>query len=374
MSFDYTVFDVTVTPLTPLHIGSGETLLQEYDFHVMGNITYRLNQDAILTEQEVADPQQAELLARTPPAQLLDDKRDYHAGSRFIRYRLAGRPRSKREGAELREQIKTVRNEAYLPGSSLKGAIRTALTWHGWAEQRLSPQKTDLEGNPKYAGRRLEQQLMGRDPNHDLLRALQVSDSAPTDADCFMVLNAQVMMARGLGSPIEVEAIRPDTPFHLTMKIDTRLLGDWAGQNQLRLGGNPTWLTALPQYIQAHTRQRLESGWEWFKKKPDAKQAAGLYRQLLGVKLPENSCLLQIGWGTGWGGKTYGSRLQANGPLMEFIISKYRLARGRRNPGDAFPKSRRVAVSVAKDPAGKFKPVPGLPLGWVLMELKERDL
>jgi CRISPR-associated protein Csm5 len=371
MKFDYTIYEITVTPLTPLHIGSGALLLKDYDYAVFGNATWRINEDILLEAQHVADPRLADTLAQTPPAQLLKPA-DFKPDSPFFRYRLAGKPRAMEAGAQLREQLKTARDELYLPGSSLKGAIRTALAWHGFAEKGLKPNPSDLERNRKFAGRRLEQAIFGGDPNHDLLRALQVSDSAPVGKDRLMVLNVQVVTRGGLGSPIEVEAIQPDTPFQLTLKVDQALFSPWAKDNRLQLGGSSTWLERLAQLIQSHTHQRLQAEAAWYQKRPGAEQTAQFYRELRQAKLPANSCLLQLGWGTGWGDKTYGSHLQQNQAFMEYIVAEYRLAMGQRKKGDPFPKSRRSAVRVIKDKSGQAQQRPGLPLGWVLLELKER--
>lgn len=372
MSFDYTLYDVTVTTLTPLHIGSGHMLLNEYDYKVRNKKTWRINEDAWLEAQDADDPKLVETLSRTPPGQLLEAK-DFTAGSPYFRYTLNGQPRAEGAGAQLQELLKTVKDEAYLPGSSLKGAIRTALAWHGWQETNKKPNLRDLERNRQYAGRRIEQELMGRDPNHDLLRALQVSDSAPAGKDCFLVLNVQVITGGGLGSPIELEAIQTDTPFTLTIKVDNRLLGHWAKQNRLKLGGNANWLANLPAYIQTHTRQRLNDELAWASERASAKPLAGFYNQLVGLTLPKNKCLLQVGWGTGWADKTYGNHLQGNQRFMDAIIKDYQLSMGNKHrPGDPFPKSRRTVMRVVKDKSGRIQQQPAVPLGWVLMEMKER--
>ncbi len=371
MSFAYTTYDVTVTTLTPLHIGSGRTLLNEYDYAIHNNQTWRIDEDTLLEAQEVDDPVLADTLARTPPAQLLRQE-DYVPDNFLFRYVLEGQPRATGEGAQLQEQIKTVRDEAYLPGSSLKGAIRTALAWHGWQEMGLQPNTRDLNRNRKYAARDIEKKLMGRDPNHDLLRALQVGDSQPTGKDAFLVLNAQVVTKGSLGSPIELEAVQVDTPFHLAIKVDNQLFGQWARKNRLRLGGNPDWLAQIPPIIQKHTNQRVETELNWFRQRSGATGPVGFYQQIAGVKLPPTTCILQVGWGTGWAGKTLGSHLQADRRFMERVIDTYRLARGKRQQGDVFPKSRRTTVRVSKNKQEHTHQQPAVPLGWVLMEMKER--
>ncbi len=375
MIFDYKIYEVTVTPLTPLHIGSGRLLLNEYDYAIYEKFTWRIDEDAFISAQQeaqnVTDMRLAEKLAKIAPAQLLTPA-DYKPGSNLFRYRLTGTPRAKGAGAQLQEMVKTVTDEAYLPGSSLKGAIRTALAWHGWAEKRLQPDTRDLDRDRRFAGRWIEKQIMGPDPNHDLLRALHVSDSDPAGKDCFIVLNAQVVTPGSLGSPIELEAVKPDTAFSLTIKIDQQLFSQWAKTNQLQLGGNGAWLNNLPALIQGYTAPRLNQELAWYQNRSGAEQTTGFYRQLIGAKLPPNACLLQLGWGTGWQGKTYGSHLQQDQPFMESIISTYRLAKGKRLAGDPFPKSRRSTVQVVKDKTGQTRQRVGVPLGWVLMEMKEK--
>ena len=43
-----TVYRVNIQTLSPLHIGDGDELRQDFDFAVHGNNTYRLDEDAIL--------------------------------------------------------------------------------------------------------------------------------------------------------------------------------------------------------------------------------------------------------------------------------------------------------------------------------------
>lgn len=370
-TYDYTVYDVTVTTLTPLHIGSGTTLLKDYDFAVRNGKTWRINEDALLELQNVDDPKLADTLAQTPPAQLLKSE-DYTPDSGLFRYQLQGEPRAKGAGAELQEQIKTVHDELYLPGSSLKGAIRTALAWHGWTEQNIQPGKHDFGDRPKFAGQKLEKDIMGPDPNHDVLRALQVSDSAPISNKRLVLINVAVMGGRRDSIPVELEAIQFDTPLTLTIKIDRALFGQWAQQHRLRLGGNPAWFNDLPALIQAHTRPRIETELRWFEEVARAKAPMTFYRQMLNAKLPPLSCFLQIGWGTGWDSKTYGSHLQEDARLMTDLIRRYDLSRGKHQPGKPFPASRRATVQVVHDQSGRTKQVPNLPPGWVLLQMKER--
>ena len=79
----YTLYDVTVSVLTPLHIGSGKDLLNEYDYAIRNGRTWRLNESALLDAQDVEDADTAALLGGRPPAELLQAQ-DFRPKSRFF--------------------------------------------------------------------------------------------------------------------------------------------------------------------------------------------------------------------------------------------------------------------------------------------------
>lgn len=363
---DYAIFDVTVTLVTPLHIGNGRELLREYDFAVHNGRTWRINETALLDAQDADDPETAAKLASIKPAELLRPA-DFRPDSPFFRYVLRGVPRSKIEGAQVREQLKDPFDRPYLPGSSLKGALRTALAWHAWQAHNLKPDVAQLGQRREWAAQAYEQRLFGRDPNHDLLRALHVSDNNPVEQTRLILVNARVITSGGkLGSPIELEALQPDTAFALTLKVDRALFTQWAQRAGLPQQAQ-NWLQQLPQIVQSHSADLIRREIAWFGKINGAGAVLGLYQRLGQAKLGSRQCLLAVGWGTGWTSKTFGSRLQADQAFMERIIQDYKLARGRRQPNDPFPKSRRVVMGFRDG-----QEYPASPLGWVLMELKAR--
>ncbi len=50
---DYIQYQVKLTTISPLHIGSGRVLLQDYDYAVKKGYTWRLNEDTLLDAQQV---------------------------------------------------------------------------------------------------------------------------------------------------------------------------------------------------------------------------------------------------------------------------------------------------------------------------------
>ncbi|MCC9078458.1 type III-A CRISPR-associated RAMP protein Csm5 [Litorilinea aerophila] len=368
---DYALYDVTVMTLTPVHIGSGRELWHEYDYVIRNRRTWRINEDALLDAQDVEDLRLAEQLAQSRPAELLKPG-DFREDSPFFRYVLLGQPRSTDEGAQLREQLKDAFDRPYLPGSTLKGALRTALGWYAWGQRKLEPEGRLLDRDRRFAARQYEEILFGKDPNHDLLRALQVSDSEPLDVDRLMVANARVINRRGeLKAPIEMEAIRPDSAFRLTIKIDRQLFSEWAQRQKLRLSGGEL-LEQLPRVVGTYVCQHCGREAAWFNGIRDGTRIAQFYQQLAQAKIGDRQFLIALGWGTGWENKTFGSRLADNPAFMQHILQHYRLRRGRRQnnagQGIAFPTSRRVFVDVTKDGQGRRRETVQAAPGWCLVE------
>ncbi len=376
---EYRTYQVKVTVLTPLHIGSGRELLNEYDYAITKGHTWRINEDTLLEAQNLDDPKVADRLAEMPPAQLLQ-AHDFQPGNPFFRYVIKGTPRSNAPGAQVREQIKDVYDCPYLPGSSLKGALRTAIAWVAWEKLGLRPDRANLGRMRQFAAQWYEQEIFsehsGKAPNRDTLRALQVSDSATVSAERLIIVNARVLNRGGtLGSPIEIEAIRPDTVFELEMKLDLALFSEWARAKGLNMQGI-TVLQDLPTTLQQYSFARLTQERAWLERIPGAERVAAFYKEMQQARAGNAAFLLQLGWGTGWEGKTFGSHLQADRNFMEAIVQSprdggYGLARGKRRPGDPFPKSRRVLVQVQRSQDGRTQEIPLYPLGWVLVEMQE---
>lgn len=368
---DYVLYRVKATLITPLHIGSGRELLHEYDYAIFDKRTWRINEAALLDAQDADDAALASKLAALKPAALLKPPDDFRVETGYFRYVIQGTPRSQAPGAQLREQLKDVYDRPYLPGSSLKGALRTGLAWFAWRQRGLRPQIRDLERRRERAAQRYEHMLFGPNPNHDALRALQVGDSQPVRADRLRLVNARVLgRGGGLGSPIELEAVRPDTAFELTLKVDKALFSAWAREAGLSLSGED-WFKRLAEIMRAYAMQRIQRELSWFQAIPSAARLADFYRELSQAKLPNNHFLVQVGWGAGWEAKTLGLHFQKDSTFMERIIGEYHLARGKRKAGDPFPKSRRVAVEVERGPHGERRETPKSPLGWMLVEMEQ---
>lgn len=376
---DYATYKLTLHVMTPVHIGEGRELLKDYDYAVQKGQTWRLNESAILEAQDTGDAALTYKLAQSAPVQLLKPT-DFVPGSPFFRYVIQGEPRSKEEGARLWEFIKDVYDQPYIPGSSLKGALRTALAWIAWEDLGIKISVNEIGDRPKFAAQKLERRLFVQPdapsqhtPNYDLLRALQVSDSTPVPAERLMIINSTVINRRGFmgkGIPIELEALRPQTLLEATLKIDLALFSEWARQRGLKLAG-AEWLRQLPAVLQRRARERFEQELSWFNF-PNIQRLVGNYQKLASTPLNGNQFLLQIGWGTGWDDKTLGARLRENPGLLEELLRRpeLKLSRGKHRPGQDFPSSRRVVMAVSETQQGNKVQVPAVPLGWLLVTIE----
>ncbi len=353
-------YTLNMMTLSPLHVGSGRDLLRDYDYVVHRGRTWRVDEDALF-DAAMGDADFDAALIGRPAVELLQDD-DYRPGSDFFRYVVKGMPRSQREGAQLSEQIKDAFNRPYLPGSSLKGAFRTAVFDWALAQNPRALDTDRLKQSRNWVAQPIERSVLGRDPNHDLLRALHVADSAPLDPDDALTIeNAQVVTGKKTGSPVELEALRPEVRLRTTVKIDLALFTDQAEQ-ELRMGDKLSWLRDLMGLCRARVTPILAAEQAWFARNYPGSPVAAFYSQLhqLVKEMRDERCLLQVGWGGGWHSKTVGPRLSER--QKEDVIRSYRLARGRRGRGDPFPSSRRVALDRQGQPVAPF--------GWLLIEMK----
>ena len=157
-------------------------------------------------------------------------------------------PEDPRE-TEIREAIKDVFSRPMIPGSSIKGAIRTTLLWDLIGDDNKEAQndlKEQLQRRPNrnWAGQGIERRVLGKDPNHDLMRAVQVSDTAPISIDALEMGVAWTVTLNQHGELVQkregnreyktfVEQIHADQTFDFSIKIDKSLFG---GREKSELG------------------------------------------------------------------------------------------------------------------------------------------
>lgn len=270
----------------------------------------------------------------------------------------------------------------YLPGSALKGALRTGLLFAAWKDDlpgRL--QALDAEHVARRPGEALERQALGS-PGASLMRALRISDSRPVPVTALKIylLRVATLQSRPGGQfevgwkqaprgAVDARRVEDSTPLFAEMAAPgTVFQGEWRENSYLKQPGvwqalgwkEPLETAGILRAINEYAARLLAVHREYAAR-------AGLSLVLrsldqVAAHLPADgrtACLLAIGWGSG---------LLAKSGFMDTAAEAYRRVLAQSplyaralHAGLPFPKTRRI-VFLNNQPAT-------LP-GWALLELE----
>ena len=371
--------------VTPVHIGSGEILNFMDGCYVNGR-WYHINLDKVL-EHPTTD-----INALTSEM----SRRDFRWQRYLQNYDtdLSGLSayslpcQQSPETGEIREAIKSIGNRPYIPGSTVKGALRTAFLSHLidvddtlFQDKLESLEKLAQQpprGNPRTQtpAKRIESDAFGKDPNHDFMRALQVSDTEPLASDSLEIgvawtvtLNQNDRLVEKIDDRQEyknfVQQIQTKQRLTFTLKIDELLFRE---REKARLGFDAQqaeMLTDIAEVCRSETHAYMENEQVFFDDH-SFPEIANLYDRLIQINtsLLEGEFLLQLGWGTGFHANTVTSAFtdseDASEDLLMGLRERFRLGESRSQRGHyderEFPKTRRILYRGQN---------PIAPLGWV---------
>jgi CRISPR-associated protein Csm5 len=299
--------------LTPVHIGDGTRLLLNLDFVWHRGEVWVLNMDHLFESLPPAASGEGFDLSRCPP-ELIRNSRAYA-------YPLPERP------GEIFSFIKTL-GKPFIPGSSLKGAMRTALG------QSLFPKEIDLLALPRdrrRAARPIEEKVFGKTPHEDRFKEVKVLD-APFEGGLKV---AKVGVYEAKNGVLR----RTLTVFTEVIPSGPRL------RSEIKVPDIKGFFSSLKE----KAKTLIEGEMEFFTRSPEVQ---GFYQGLLKElqRLGHSEALLQVGWGTGWRAKTFDTALKEEPGVFERLRRRYNLGR----EGRDFPITRKLVE-------GKRL----LPLGWV---------
>jgi CRISPR-associated protein Csm5 len=380
---------VRLSTLTPFHIGGREGALNPLEFVVFEGRCYVISETKLaraLQECDQIDTFYTWFTGRDRPAlrEFLHERDLLNA--RFLEHIAAyTSPCSIRISQDLRTFVRDAFNRPFLPGTSIKGAIRTAFLYkllkelpperrktllEDFVVARLQEYRQDPRGQRRlrwfqerfkqWFAQRFEADIFQKfilregqrryDPHTDLLRCLRLTDSTPVEPQSARVEEIKVFSARSSESPkrwsLYAECIPAGQTFECEVTLDEMLLGTFADMNpQPWLGVD---FTALRDWLHNPLEVWAEMG-------HDLCEREGLFflRELrLTGALPERDSrpFVRLGWGAGLQGASVDMLLPP--PLIQELRNTL-FAERSQSPA---PKSRRLVVQ-SRDHA--------ISLGWL---------
>lgn len=371
--------------LSPVQVGSGEELLSDLDYIQHEGAPFIVDQnrcfELLAAQGDAATASSAKTLSLA--LQQLDEPYGYALPSL---HGAACKPQS------IREQLKDAQWRPLIPGSSLKGAIRTALLAEFLRSEQSQHQRKrwipTSKGNPKTAIKPLAESFFSpqaprnKAPNHDLMRAWKIGDTAFAQDDLCLadvrflnlgregdetVLKWKNMSGRNSvndwkqASGVHVEALPPGAVAPFQIHVDEFLLHGKQARQQMNWDGVPDSFPSLREVLNNHAEYRLRREVEFYGQY-GCQQALNACIQLMQImEQEEDAIYLQMGWGSGWRGMT--GDWQHDAGIESDMRTLYRLGK---TGMDEFPKTRRLAV---------YDGAPSLPFGWLrLWQAEDRPV
>ncbi len=328
---------IQIQTLTPVHIGSGNMLQNNTDFVVQhegrDRFIYRVDDRKILDliGEEHLDHWVASIERKEPTVELVKrfapkaSLKDYTT-ERIACFAKVG------PNDTLKEIIHDGRGKPYIPGSSIKGAIRTAVLAEMIAHadddcirniekdivlrNQKGEELIDKNGNLILSASVIEKQFFGDNPSADIFRFVRVGDAYFED-DCIIarrMINLNIrsiqdnLIDRSKAQLIEAIGAKKESVFE--MKIDAEYY-DYAKKYYKDLGELPEnmrTLSSLFRLINRHTSDLVQSEISfWLDDDLSEKIGSEDYIEKMRTILADinqcekdTECVLRVGHASGW--------------------------------------------------------------------------
>ena len=344
--------------LTSLHIGSGNMLQKDSDF-VFGKDAEDFSVVGVIDPRKVLalvgeENIDAWTVAIENGRSTNDIVKQYAPNATIADYSLHTIDSYlSRTPQQIKEFIRDGLDRPYIPGSSIKGAIRTAVL----ASIAATMNDADLRAtrnNGNITAKTFEAKVFGKDPNHDVFRYLLVGDAFATGyrTAVYNMVNINERTERGFwdtSKQMATEVLLCGTEVYFSLVLK---------QPELRPIDMPAMpkalssVNALLNVINNHTRTLLADEIDiWESKNVDSQseeKVNSYIEQLKDLLNAANECqgkhsaVMRIGHGSGWRFITgaWTERLPDND--FDAIVNKARPGNMKRYADYDFPKSRRL--------------------------------
>lgn len=319
--------------LSPLHIGNGNEIPPvEY---VMDKRFYRIDMESLFRDEKF-DVDSFIENAKFDSFYLGEFYKD--VAMKHILYSMEMSDDVKAK-SNVREFIKTG-GKPYIPGSSIKGAIRTALMWYVLKEYRDIYEEAHhhirdiLYGNNKpdrrYVDNKIEREIFGKDPQHDIMKFFHISDSSMVGYEKMRVENIKILTTRRQGYSwkgfsIPAETIKKGTDLKVEINIDNIIeRGDVKNEMQFKDFIIDT-IENFGKVCNEYAKNLIDYEIMFFSKlniDGGLKEIISFYKGLYDILNKNNSILLRMAWGSGWHSMTVG------GIIEEDMLDELRLIYG----------------------------------------------
>ncbi len=272
-------------------------------------------------------------------------------------------------GTTLKECLHDGSGKPYIPGSSIKGAIRTAVlasmvdVTKELEKQidKTNPKKTDRNGNPikKASASSVEISLFAlskdKAPNSDFFRFIKIGD-AYFEKDCEIALKELNLNIRISHDDLTdkskaqlVEFIAQEETSVFELKIEKKI-SDWSARQEssVRVKSVPDEIANINMLfylINCHTKSLLDSEIDYWSNvdkigADDYISALEQIREKIDLS-DKKTCILRIGHGSGWRFMT-GAWTEKLNNFSDLVIPCSRPKNDERYQEYDFPKSRRI--------------------------------
>lgn len=171
---------VKLKTLTPVHIGSGRELSRDVEFLKMGNEVGVVDEKKILSiigEENI--PLWVSMIEKQES--LIDYLQKRQPGLKLSQLSSRKMPLFTNNFSRtktLKEQLIDGMGHPFIPGSSIKGAIRTAILNILLKDLNYNWKEDELKNKwGKFSDKNIQTRIFGSDPNHDFMRFLKIGDA-----------------------------------------------------------------------------------------------------------------------------------------------------------------------------------------------------
>lgn len=350
----------TLEVLSPVHIGSGIKLAKGFNFISEGGTTKIVPQSEI-EEYLRNNPEEIQNFDRPDyrPLEILKKINKYRCYNIYCNV------------SDILEFIRDAKGNPFIPGSSVKGSLRTSIISNkinslNENEKSSLLGKTDFRGQ-KFAAKEIEKIIFGEDSNKNVMRLFNIFDIFfyNKDIDLYKINVISLKDTQGTdflwkvmrrnqnntsnhsqATSIYSEMLQPGSKANFSFKIDKFLFDNSKADSELKLKNyiNSILIENLINDINDYTLRLLKSEIDFFTKLNSSNNLDKVVKSLNKMKTDleniifkkEQSVIMRISWGSGW-------KFMTGDFIPEEILVniKSRLRLGKNN-FNFFPKSRKI--------------------------------